>query len=542
MKPSQTQDSNLNGRLLVGTAFLDYCALAEISNSDIDKLYAKIEKLNELSSEKDMELVVKYDLENVTSKDALKERIKQIRSQTAEKIFDYYALSEQNAAVVQGVMTRAGIKKNVAAEMRQAISERKLDAPYKNEDTRYADKLYAHLTAASKKMKENLASDYQTYCDTGAHNPVIEAIKENIVSYVPAEEKALSYSTEKSDADKAFRRDIRNNFKEGIRPQFVTLYGLMMRNGMQRAKNPSLNSNYQNFEARLKEICGLNYLAEADKALGCQTQGLSAADARKVRETRYNQKSQEVYFKTAYALLSLKIKDDQTRSVPATTNYTTIANTIDIKFISDLCAGQTNVNCLALVEPDNSYAANMREERLKQERYKQDIAEDQHVSIHHKLPVGSAKDLVENFKTKQLSPDKDLVENFKTKQLSPDMELEFAASLVNTLGNMSLIIGKDVHKKLEANGYYKLDDKDDMIFAARINKSALEKIKDQLPAHLRNNENMSKYTKAGSNGLVMVRMDFSESPEIAKQRPTAKEKTAPDFVQKYQQIFSGKEK
>ena len=122
------------------------------------------------------------------------------------------------------------------------------------------------------------------------------------------------------------------------------------------------------------------------------------------------------------------------------------------------------------------------------------------------------------------------------------MELESAASLVNTLGNMSLIIGKDVHKKLEADGYYKLDDKDDMIFAARINKSALEKIKDQLPAHLRNDENMSKYTQAGSNGLVMVRMDFSESPEVAKQRPVAKEKAAPDFVQKYQQIFSGKEK
>ena len=530
MKPFQTQDSNLNGRLLVGTAFLDYCALAEISNTDIDKLYAKIEKLNELSSEKDMELVVKYDLENLTSKDALKERIKQIRSQTAEKIFDYYALSEQNAAVVQGVMTRAGIKKDVAAEMTQAISERKLDAPYKNDDARYADKLYAHLTTASKKMKENLAADYQTYCDTGAHNPVIEAIKDNIDSYVPAEEKALSYLTGKSDADKAFRGDIRDNFKEGIRPQFVTLYGLMMRNGQQRAKNPSLNSNYRDFEAQLKKICdtrGLNYLDEADKALCCQTQGLSAAEARKVRETRYNQKSQEVYFKTAYALLSLKFKDDQTRSVPATTNYTTIADTIDNRFISDLCAGQTNVNCLALVEPDNSYAANMREERLKQERYKQDIAEDQHVSIHHKLPVGSAKDLVKNF---------------KMRRFSPDMELESAASLVNTLGNMSLIIGKDVHKKLEADGYYKLDDKDDMIFAARINKSALEKIKDQLPAHLRNDENMSKYTQAGSNGLVMVRMDFSESPEVAKQRPVAKEKAAPDFVQKYQQIFSGKEK
>ncbi len=354
MKPSQIQDSNLNGRLLVGTAFLDYCALAEISNTDIDKLYAKIEKLNELSSEKDMELVVKYDLENVTSKDALKERIKQIRSQTAEKIFDYYALSAQNAAVVQGVMTRAGIRKDVAAEMTQAISERKLDTPYKNEDTRYADKLYAHLATSSKKMKENLASDYQTYRDTDTHNPVIEAIKDNIDSYVPAEEKALSYSTGKSDADKAFRGDVRNNFKTGIRPQFVTLYGLMMRNGQQRAKNPSLNSNYRDFEAQLKKICdtsGLNYLAETDKALGCQTQGLSATDARKVRETRYNQKSQEVYFKTAYALLSLKLKDDQTRPTPATTNYATIADTIDNRFISDLCAGQTNVNCLSRIIP-----------------------------------------------------------------------------------------------------------------------------------------------------------------------------------------------
>ena len=123
MKPFQTQDSNLNGRLLVGTAFLDYCALAEISNTDIDKLYAKIEKLNELSSEKDMELVVKYDLENLTSKDALKERIKQIRSQTAEKIFDYYALSEQNAAVVQGVMTRAAPPAVAPAERDKGLKQ-----------------------------------------------------------------------------------------------------------------------------------------------------------------------------------------------------------------------------------------------------------------------------------------------------------------------------------------------------------------------------------------------------------------------------------
>lgn len=500
------KNNDIAKHLVVETAFLDYCRLAAITDADIDQLYEDISRLNRLDQEDDLETVLAYDLESVKNKDDLRNRIKEIRSQTAQRIFDYYELSDENANLVRTVMANIGIAKDTAQKLSKAIAEKTLDAPF-DKNKSMADRLYDMLQGKQKVLKEKLAIDYETYKQTKLPNPVIQDIEPNINEHLSGltREESMEYETRREDY--YFRQDLRRDFSspDGIRQSFLKLYGTMMENGMNLAHDPNSASNYEAFRRQMEKMFGENHLAEIDQALHLTPKGESPAELQERRIKLYTLKSQEIYFKTMAGILSHKKEFDYDNGNHVN-DYMLYIQTVEHNFIRGLCNGETNVNCLAFIEPDNTAAKSKAEELALNRKYKDDTAESQIVSVHHKLPIGAARDIF-----RKLFGKKD-----------ERTERKGCSALVNNLGNMSLIIGKRTHQMLEASGQYNVTAKsDNMIFAARINTALLELDHIKLPSYLK--EGIKKYALPPSkNGIITVDMNFSEAPQIAQMRKKLK--------------------
>lgn len=520
MAPLSNRD--LAKHLIVETAFLDYCRLSAITDADIDQLYEQVAKLNRLDHDEDMETVIAYDLESVHSKDDLRARIKEMRHQTAQKIFDYYNLSDENAGIVRNTMTGIGIPKDTAQKLTTAIAERTLDQPFDQKKS-MADKLYDMLQGKQKLLKERLATDYETYRQTKVPNPVIQDIEPGINEHLSGmtREQAMEYETKKEDYD--FRQKLRADFSrpEGIRPAFLKLYGTMMENGKNQAQKPNSASNFDAFRKQMEQMFGENAPQEIDRALGINAAEKAPDALRQEREKQYVVKCQEIYFKTMAGILSHKAEFDR-NSGNNVSDYQIYVQTIERDFIRGLCNGQTNLNCLAFVEPDNTVAKSKKEELALRKKYKDETAENQIVSVHHKLPLGAARDIFRKIfgKTDERA------------------ELAGASALVNNLGNMSLIIGKRTHQELEANGNYVVTaNSDNMIFAARVNKEFLTSESLRIPSYLK--EGIRKYAlPSGKDNIVKVNMNFSEAQEIAKQRQKLKAPSvATNIIGKFRQFW-----
>ncbi|MBE6458512.1 MAG: hypothetical protein E7010_01720 [Alphaproteobacteria bacterium] len=516
------QSKDLAKRLVVETAFLDYCKLAAISEDDIDRLYERISELNRLDNDDDLEKVIAYNLEAVKNKDDLRTRIKEMRSQTAQKIFDYYSLSDENATAVKLMMTSIGIKKEMAQDLTTAIAERTLDKPFDSNKS-MADKLYDILQGKQKALKEKLATDYDTYKQTKTPNIVIEDIEADIQGHLSgiAREESIEYETRKEDYN--FRQDLRKDFSHtnGIRPAFLKLYGIMMENGKNLAQNQKANSNYQIFYKQMEQMFGENAQAEIDQALSVPSGIETTAELQKKRLDLYAGKCQEVYFKTMAGILSHKREFDYSKG-DNRNDYQIYVQTIERDFIRSLLRGETNIDCLAFVEPDNTFAKNRAEEMALRKKHKDETAENQIVSVHHKLPIGAALDVCRKIFGKK---------DTKT-------ELASCSSLVNNLGNMSLVIGKQTHQTLEANGNYNVTaNGDNMIFASRINKDLLNMERLNVPQYLK--DGIRRYALgAPKDNIIRVSMNFTESIEIANRRNKLKmPNVATKVVDKFKQFW-----
>lgn len=506
MAPLSNRD--LAKHLIVETAFLDYCRLSAITDADIDQLYEQVAKLNRLDHDEDMETVIAYDLESVHSKDDLRARIKEMRHQTAQKIFDYYNLSDENAGIVRNTMTGIGIPKDTAQKLTTAIAERTLDQPFDQKKS-MADKLYDMLQGKQKLLKEKLAADYKTYKQTKVSNPVIQDIEPGINEHLSGmtRERSLRYTTPKED--EPFRDKIRDIYKspKGIRPAFLKLYGTMMENGKNQAQRPNSASNFDAFCQQMEQMFGENAPQEIDRALGINAAEKAPDALRQERERLYAGKCQEIYFKTMAGILSHKIEFDRAHSY-LYNDYTNYAQNINDHFIGGLLNGETNIRSLAFADPKEDYSKKPEEEQI--------------VSVHHKLPVGSARDVFRKLFGKR----------------NEEQELAGASSLVNNLGNMSLIIGQKTHASLEARGNYVVTAQDDnMIFAARIDKSLLTDNSLKIPPYLK--EGIKKYALNSINGgMVKVNMNFPEAPEMQQMRRELKAPSvATNIIGKFRQFW-----
>lgn len=527
---------DVSKRLLIESALMDYSRFIHVTDADIDELYRKIEKLNEecFNDEKTFALVEKYNLDAITSREDLKKRIDAMRGQLAEKIFDYYATGDaksdlgRHSESIALVLKDIGIKETIARKLAQSVCERKLKddlsqdeldsfnkqagknskrkkSSDKEEKIRWADLLAQSINDKQKILREKIYLDLKTYQDTGLPNPVIEEMLPDIKAHVNGIKISLNYDTPKST--KPFRERLRDDFKRrgGSREATLILNGLLAENGKNLIRKPSAASNYDDFEKLLREYYGeKNYSKILDEALGIKTDGKNDDVLQQERRQVYNQKSKDLYCQLVASLISEKRKYDIENSNRGI-DYGMYVQTIDHQYIRPLCSGRNNIGALGMVDAGSTAAsASASEERKFRKQIMDDTAENQVASVHHHLPLGAADDVITRFFGKL------------------DEEEKFAKSceLVNLLGNNCLVIGKDKHQSMEANGAYDVkQNSEGLVFAGRIDWNILNGVKDKLPAYLWKAFEQHLKPNAKTQDVALT-MRFPESSYMADLRKT----------------------
>lgn len=504
MAKQVASQNDVSKRLLIEVALLDYCRMVNVSEADIDRLYQQVERLNEKAFENEnaMDVVINYKLDEINSRDALKERLSEMKSQLAERIFDYYAidLNSENAVLIRNVLNNAGIDKNESKSLSEAICQRKLHepCPYKK-DQRMADRLVNMLYANQKKLKTKLKEDFNTYKAIGLNNVIINDLKPDILEYIGGVNHNQVLVYQARFAQEKFRNCLREDFikKNGIRENFVKITGLLAYNGMNLVKGETQEDCFANFCDIMKKVYGDNYMAELDKAL-CIPTDMTEEQKKKQRIESFNAKSKEMYFKMMAGILSKKIEFDHKSKFSSTSDYSVYVSTVENKFIRQLLSGITDVRSLCIEEPDYSEpVGSLKEERALYRQSLGETTKKKVVSVHHKLPVGAAYDVCD-----RLCPSQD-----------PKVKFQNSCELVNNLGNVCFVVGKELHQKLEADGNYVMRHMaDNSIFVAETDPQILNR---GLPKYLK--EGLGKYV-GKSKGVVKVLMNFTESQVMANER------------------------
>lgn len=520
MAKALSPQNNLSKKIFIDVALLDYCRMANVSEADIDKLYEKVEMLNNeaFNDEEALNIVIENGLDEITSRDKLKDRLEQMKSKLAEKIFEYYAIegNSENAGLIAAALTAAGANKKEASVLAGAICEKRLQEPFKN-DQRLADRLVGILFSNQKKLKEKLSQEFRIYQDTRTANPVIEQIKPDILEYIGgvAKSNVFEYETRKEQYD--FRQKLRGDFSRagGIRENFVKLSGLLAENGMKLVRGEAQSSNFDAFSGIVRNLYGDDYAAELDKALGVpDNTPESERDA--ARKERYEAKSREMYLKLMAGILTKKMEyDDQAvSSYGQAGNYGVYVSTVENKFIRKMVEGVVDVRSLCLENAvDNTPAASFREEKEMYRKSLDETAERQIVSVHHKLPLGAAYDVHDRLYGKVL----------------PEEKLKNSCALVNNAGNMCLVIGKELHQRLEARGsYVQKAAPDSSILQA---EGSADVLRLKMPDYLK--KGLEKYLKSGKVGLS-VSLNFSDHALMRQERQKLQvEKSVVGIDQKY---------
>lgn len=502
----------VNRRIMLETAFLDYSRFSNISDADVEVLYQQVEKIKQdylSDQEYTLEPMAKFDLESISSKADLKKRIEEKRAEIAGAIFEQINIgADKDAAArseeekfIKGFLEKLKISSKTDAQLlAQAIMDRKLNESYDPKMSK-AERLGRLLNGRSKELKEKLLQDYDLYKKAQKPHPEIEKMSDDIANYTSGGERFVVLHYIVSADSKPFRKMIRDDFnlgvlskKPGVKKTFLTLYGAMMQAGKDMVYGEKTVMGYDLFEKTMKDWYGPAYQEEMKKAL--------KADEYSDCKEKFFQKSKSLYVKTAAALLSKKKEFDAQNKIYDTNYGDYLSKTINHTYIRGLQNGENSVAALGLVDIDPTAEKLSRAEEYKLNRQIYDeMADRQHISIHHKLPVGSTQDVLKRLSEKHLS----------------EQEIKIEASkLVNNLGNMDLIVGREKHQSIEPRGDYKMTArKDDAIFEARLNPTYVKELSlDRSIAPVMREE----LKRFGNQTDIKEIMSFSESVMISRER------------------------
>lgn len=229
---------------------------------------------------------------------------------------------------------------------------------------------------------------------------------------------------------------MRDDFKRTTKPDFLKLYGTMLTEGKNAAQGSSFGSTYPAFREMIEKSVGKDAAdAEIDQALGISPEEAAQPGIEAKRKAAYKEKCTELYFKTVAGLLSQK--QEYNLSHNTNSDYRIYMQTIDNKYIRSLCNGENDIAALAFQDPDykQQYESKAREHQLNREM-RDETADMQIVSVHHKFPVGAVYDVYDQILTSH----------------SEDLKKEKCSKLVNNRSNMVFVIGQDMHQSLEAKG------------------------------------------------------------------------------------------
>lgn len=537
---------DVSKRLLIESAFLNYGCLQRASEADIAKLYEEVEKLNQLSeiNEEALEKVIKYDIENIKSKEDLKLRIHEMRAKTAEKIFEDVA-KNANEAQVAAVLESIGIPQKMSKRYAEQIFARKLYEELSPDDEKtaqkcralsvgrrgknkeqsriiWADQLASHLFNKIDDLKKRTYFDLQTYQDANLKIELIEELLPDIKSNLNGLKIDLKYTIK--EENRPFNEQVRAdcNRPDGVKENFNKIIGLMAENGKNAVYNLNLQSNYDAFARQMWHIFGPEKVEDAlNLALGVAPEGKTMDAIKAERQKNYLAKSKELYTKLMVSLLAKKYEFDRQNSNRGI-NYKDYAQNIERLYITGLRNGENKVNVLGFTEPDEKNTALSYREELKRAR---DIrfatAEEQSVSFHHHLPVGAAFDV-----TGRLFGNQNKEEYLKN-----------ACALVNQVGNGCLVIGKEKHQSMEARGNYVVTANPmSTVFAARFNPRDAQNALRSLPNNDPLKEAGAKYANQPD---LAVNIDLGENEQMRALRKTLKTESKNSLLETYRRLYKG---
>ncbi|MBO4284984.1 MAG: hypothetical protein J5895_01980 [Alphaproteobacteria bacterium] len=525
-KEQHTSIENNNRTILLEVALLDYCRFSNVSDADIALLYERVEQIKkdfENDKEYALDAMIQYDLENIKSKEDLKVRIKEKKAQIAGQILDYTGFSNTEKAFVfiNTYLKSLGMKKD-SVMLTNAMLSQKLNEHY-DEKTTKADRLSNLLAGQTKQLKQNLAAHFEVYQKSKQKHDIVEQMRLDIEDHLSNVEQKTVFNFMVKAEDKAFRDLIRSDFnyhkkkdslsdKDGVKTAFLKMYGYMMEAGMKVLNGEKSESAYSLFKGKLEAFFGFGYEDEMLKAFG-------ASDLNECKKKFY-EKSKSLYVKTVAALLSKKAEYDAEHKIFTTDMAEYIREKINISYIKGLQKGINQVSALGLVDEIGPNAKLSRgEEDALNKQLLGDLTDRQEVSVHHRVTIGSAKDIVQKLFGR--------VPYAQMRAIASDM--------VNTLGNVELVVGKAKHQSLEPKDKIVLSaEKSNIIFEARLSPLYMQqickngKIDEKLLTELKKYQNQTDISET---------LNFSESPYIAKERPKKINTLKQNLADKIRQYF-----
>lgn len=533
---------DVSKRLLIESAFLNYGCLQRASDADIAKLYTEVEKLNKLSevSEEALEKVIKYEIEDIKSKEDLKQRIHQMRLQTAEKIFDTVA-QNSNEAQVCAVLEDIGIAGKMANRYARQIFAHKLHEELSEDDKKtaqkcrlllgrqsknkeqtkiiWADQLASNLFDKIDQLKKNTFLDLQTYQDAKINIDLIEEMLPEIKSNLGNLKINLNYTIR--DENRPFNEQVRAdcNRADGVKENFNKIIGILAENGKNAFYAPHLKSNYETFAKQMAHVFPQNAEEALNLALSVDTTGKTPQTAEAERQQNYLAKSKELYLKLMVSLLAKKYEYDH-KGTPQRVNYKDYAQNIERFYITGLKNGENKVNVLGFIEPDvNANALSYHEEIKRAKDIWSATVQEKSASFHHHLPVGAAFDVSQRLFGRQ----------------SAEENLKNACALVNNVGNGCLVIGKEKHQSMEAKGNYVVTQTPiNTVFAARFSIEAAQNALRSLPNGDPLKEAGAKYATQTD---LSVSMNLGEHPQMSALRQTLKTENKSTMLETYRRLY-----
>ncbi len=555
-KKNKKNNLALETRIISSFSLLEFCRLDEqnLTKEDLDILFNRVQEINNLALEDEqaLDIAVEHDLEQITSHDKLKERIQRSRVINTYQTLGYFGLccgtEHEHLPNAQEIV--ATVLHNLNIKDADTLADKIF---HKTLDDETATTLFTEVNKRKSSLIENLRTDMQSYDTQKQQNPLIESLRPDLEECTySAQTKTLEipFSCNKDDEIRQlFKDDVRCDFDQNIRHEFLRLCGQLMDTGRRSTEGLSYEENYASF----KKLMTSQYGEQAiDQALNIKDTDIVGKDIETVRKEKFKAKGEEMYFRTVAALLSEKNSYNQDYNTSC--NWTAFATKNISDYIQGLLNGYNNIRALALLDPNSGRSGKDLPE---------DATKNQYVSVHHgNSTVAASHDVTrhiypELFNDKELnSPElkeemkslknetnpkiKELKQENLRGKLRPILKqaLETAKDLTNQMGGLMLVVGNEKHQSMEPKGKITVKPyPDNSIMAARIDVAFLNRINSQLPKSMQ--AGIQKYVNINSPAKTLdisVALPLPEESIWTQTRDKlkAKEKTQVNILQKHQ--------
>lgn len=530
--------STAEERLIALSALLNYGRIINIQDKDIEELYQKIEKINELQTDEDMQLACDYDLDKIKSVDDLRQRIQEQKSKLGTKLFEQYGVDKVKTAVYDSLRStsygngkdpkkQTGLSEKTAQYFADIIGLKKLEDPFVPDKGKaepqqtYADKLAEIISYNYNALVERMRYDFEGY-KKRVKNPAVEEVVSDIY-YFTSERSEISFHfitgksekkacpgdearavAEFNEAKRKRREKIRGPFSDEARPNFVKLLATMQNIGFNHCDNnlKSMNETDINHSfTEIENIVGKIYGADKEKVL----QGMFGKNYTQHKDEAIN-KCVDLYGKLYAACLSEKITKEWT----AKDGTPEIPEGGAKDFTRNISAFINNALTSGKLNPFKIFECPTEETKGDETNLT--------ASVHHNFTVGAIEDACGK------------MAEYGVK----DTSIEACSEAVNNLGLFTEIIGKEVHGSLEPNYDIILGAENNgkmprnMIFAGSadgIDAKVLEKLGFKKDSNLYKMI-MQNVNQKDKEGRIFSYMELPEGKVISKIREDCRKKDA----------------